>query len=126
MMPRWQRIGLKVLYWAAVLALSLALLVALILLIESRDQSSVGSGASRRTRRRSASGLGHQPGEDDDPVRRAVERVARAQDEARPARNAPRDPDRIRADDLCLLDRIGEPAVRHLEDDPLAGLELVD
>ena len=43
--PRWQRIGLKVLYWAAVLALSLALLVALILLIESRDQSSVGNGA---------------------------------------------------------------------------------
>lgn len=43
--PRWQRIGLKVLYWVAVLAVSLALLVGLILLIESRDQSSVGSGA---------------------------------------------------------------------------------
>ena len=45
MRPRWQRIGLKVLYWAAVLAVSLALLVALILLIESRDQSSVGNRA---------------------------------------------------------------------------------
>ena len=44
MRPRWQQVGLKVLYWAAVLALSLALLVALILLIESRDQSSVGHG----------------------------------------------------------------------------------
>ncbi len=44
MRPRWQQIGLKVLYWAAVFAVSLALLVALILLIESRDQSSVGNG----------------------------------------------------------------------------------
>ena len=43
MRPRWQRIGLKVLYWLAVLVVSLALLVALILLIESRDQSSVGA-----------------------------------------------------------------------------------
>jgi hypothetical protein len=43
MRPRWQRIGLKVVYWLAVLVLSLALLVALILLIESRDQSSVGT-----------------------------------------------------------------------------------
>jgi len=32
---------LKVLYWAAVLVVSLALLVALILLLESRDDSSV-------------------------------------------------------------------------------------
>ena len=40
-MRRWQRIALKAVYWAAVLALSLAVLVALVLLIESRDKSSV-------------------------------------------------------------------------------------
>lgn len=33
---------LKALYWAAVLAISLALVIGLILLLESRDQSSVG------------------------------------------------------------------------------------
>jgi uncharacterized protein YdbL (DUF1318 family) len=33
---------LKLLYWLAVLAVSLALVVALILFLESRDQSSVG------------------------------------------------------------------------------------
>ena len=43
-MRRWQQIALKVLYWIAVLAVSLALLVALILLIESRDKSDVKSG----------------------------------------------------------------------------------
>ena len=36
---------LKILYWAAVLAISLALVVGLILFLESRDQSSVESGA---------------------------------------------------------------------------------
>jgi hypothetical protein len=36
---------LKILYWAAVVAISLALVVALILFLESRDQSSVESGA---------------------------------------------------------------------------------
>jgi hypothetical protein len=35
---------LKILYWAAVVAISLALVVALILFLESRDQSSVESG----------------------------------------------------------------------------------
>ena len=47
MRPRWQQIGLKVLYWAAVFAVSVVLLVALILLIESRDKSSVGHGGIR-------------------------------------------------------------------------------
>jgi len=47
MRPRWQQIGLKVLYWVAVFAVSLALLVALILRIESRDQSSVGHSGVR-------------------------------------------------------------------------------
>ena len=42
---RWRRILLKVLYWVAVLVVSVALLVALILLIESRDKSSVNHGA---------------------------------------------------------------------------------
>jgi hypothetical protein len=36
---------LKILYWAAVIAISLALVVALILFLESRDQSSLESGA---------------------------------------------------------------------------------
>jgi hypothetical protein len=34
---------LKILYWLTVVAISLALVVALILFLESRDQSSVGS-----------------------------------------------------------------------------------
>ena len=38
------RILLKVLYWLAVLAISVALLVALILFLESRDESSVEGG----------------------------------------------------------------------------------
>jgi cytochrome b subunit of formate dehydrogenase len=37
---------LKVLYWAAVVAISLALVVGLILFLESRDQSSVESDAA--------------------------------------------------------------------------------
>lgn len=36
---------LKVVYWLAVVAISLVLVVALILFFESRDQSSVESGA---------------------------------------------------------------------------------
>ena len=41
---------LKLLYWLAVLAISLALVVALILFFESRDQSSVESGIFLLTR----------------------------------------------------------------------------
>jgi hypothetical protein len=37
---------LKVLYWVAVVAISLALVVGLILLLESRDQSSLDSNAA--------------------------------------------------------------------------------
>lgn len=40
--PRTVRIALRVVYWLAVLALSVAILVALILFLESRDSSSVG------------------------------------------------------------------------------------
>ena len=40
-MARWKRILLSVLYWVAVLVVSIAILVGLVLLIESRDQSSV-------------------------------------------------------------------------------------
>jgi hypothetical protein len=36
-----KRVGLKVLYWLAVLVISVAILVALIMLLESRDTSSV-------------------------------------------------------------------------------------
>jgi hypothetical protein len=39
------RVLLKILYWLAVLVISLALLVALILFFESRDESSVDEGA---------------------------------------------------------------------------------
>ena len=45
-MSRWQQIALKVLYWVAVLVLSLAILVGLILLIESRDKSAVDKGGA--------------------------------------------------------------------------------
>ena len=41
MRPRWQRILMSVLYWVAVFVISIAILVALVLLLESRDQSSV-------------------------------------------------------------------------------------
>ena len=43
-MRTWQRIGLRIVYWIAVLVVSVALLVALILLIESRDKSDVKQG----------------------------------------------------------------------------------
>jgi hypothetical protein len=45
-MDRARRIGLKVLYWLAVLALAIVILVVLIMLIESRDQSNVDHGGS--------------------------------------------------------------------------------
>jgi hypothetical protein len=41
---RWQQIALRVAYWAAVLVVSVAILVGLILLIESRDKSAVDDG----------------------------------------------------------------------------------
>jgi hypothetical protein len=46
---RARRLLASLLYWAAVLAISLALVVGLILLLESRDQSDVGAarGAER-------------------------------------------------------------------------------
>ncbi|HEX6652226.1 MAG TPA: hypothetical protein VF072_05745 [Thermoleophilaceae bacterium] len=37
---------LKILYWLAVVAISVALVIGLILLLESRDQSSIDSGAA--------------------------------------------------------------------------------
>ncbi len=37
---------MKILYWLAVLAISLALLVALVLFFESRDDSSLDSGSN--------------------------------------------------------------------------------
>jgi cytochrome b subunit of formate dehydrogenase len=40
---------LKVLYWLAVVAISLALVIGLILFLESRDQSSVESGVWLRS-----------------------------------------------------------------------------
>jgi hypothetical protein len=38
----------KVLYWLAVLAISLALLIGLVLFFESRDSSEVGQGPAAR------------------------------------------------------------------------------
>jgi hypothetical protein len=46
-MTGWRRILLRVVYWLAVLVVSVVILVALILLIESRDQSSVDHGYVR-------------------------------------------------------------------------------
>ncbi|HEX8742093.1 MAG TPA: hypothetical protein VF712_03070 [Thermoleophilaceae bacterium] len=46
MRPTWQRVLLTVLYWVAVLVVSIAILVALVLLIESRDQAEVEEGGS--------------------------------------------------------------------------------
>ena len=40
------RLLLKILYWLAVLAVSLALVVGLIMFLESRDQSSIEEGSS--------------------------------------------------------------------------------
>jgi hypothetical protein len=37
---------LKILYWLAVVAISIALVIGLILFLESRDQSSVESGSA--------------------------------------------------------------------------------
>jgi hypothetical protein len=44
----YRRLGIRVLYWLAVLLVSLAILIGLILLLESRDESSV-NGASAPT-----------------------------------------------------------------------------
>ncbi len=40
-----RKVLLRVLYWLAVLAVSIAILVALITLLESRDSSSINGGA---------------------------------------------------------------------------------
>jgi hypothetical protein len=42
---RGRRIALKVVYWLAVLVISIGILIALILFLESRDNSSVDQGA---------------------------------------------------------------------------------
>jgi hypothetical protein len=42
---RGRRIALKVVYWLAVLVISIAILIGLILFLESRDNSSVDQGA---------------------------------------------------------------------------------
>ena len=54
-MTRARRIALKVAYWVAVLILSVAILVALILLIESRDKSDVGNGKANSSQLRAHS-----------------------------------------------------------------------
>jgi hypothetical protein len=42
----FRRLALKVLYWLAVLVISLAILVGLIMLLESRDDSAVNARAT--------------------------------------------------------------------------------
>ncbi len=63
---------LKVIYWLAVVAISLAFVVGLILWFESRDQSSVeGSRGPADPGRQPAL----EPGKHDNPLRGAVQRV---------------------------------------------------
>ena len=55
--PGWRRagrIGLKILYWLAVLAVSIVILVVLIMLIESRDKSNVDHGGGQPQAERGA------------------------------------------------------------------------
>lgn len=40
-----RRVAARILYWVAVVVVSTALVIALILFLESRDQSTIGSGA---------------------------------------------------------------------------------
>lgn len=66
----------KLLYWLAVVVISLALVVGLILWFESQDQSSLeGSGPLRDPWGQ----LALEPGERDDPLSCAVERVTGGQ-----------------------------------------------
>ena len=44
--PRWLRVLGAIVYWLAVLAVSAALVLGLILLLESRDESSLEDGSS--------------------------------------------------------------------------------
>ena len=121
------RVLLKILYWVAVVAISLALVVALILFFESRDQSSVESDSALPALAHLTVGLlaPHLAGVHDDPLRRAVERMAGAQHQAAVA-------DRLQhgevlvVDDLGLLDAVDEAPVGHVDDDPVARVELVD
>jgi hypothetical protein len=70
---------LKILYWLAVLAVSLALVIGLILFLESRDQSSIEGPRNPGSRRPDPGALPpHLPREDDHPLGGAVERVAGA------------------------------------------------
>jgi hypothetical protein len=72
---------LRLLYWLAVLAISLVLVVVLILWFESQDQSSVERSLVPGPVRLSDLGrqLPLQPREHDDALRGAVERVAGGQ-----------------------------------------------
>ena len=45
-MNRGTRIALRILYWVAVVLISLALLVGLVLLFESRDESDIEDGGA--------------------------------------------------------------------------------
>ncbi len=108
MRPRWQRILFGVIYWVAVLVVSLAILVALVLLIESRDQSSVEDEGS-------AAGLViysirafTSRAKITTRLRRAVERVAGAQHEPLGSLHPVGDPGRVGLDDLLLLDLVLE------------------
>jgi uncharacterized protein YggT (Ycf19 family) len=67
---------LRVLYWLAVVAISLALVVGLILWFESQDQSSL-NGNSLVPLSHPRAALARLPGEHDYALGGAVERVAR-------------------------------------------------
>ena len=74
----WQRVAVGVVYWLAVLVVSVAILVGLILLIESRDKSSVKEPPPAPGGARPLRPLRDLPRKHDDSVRGAGERVTRA------------------------------------------------
>ena len=74
----WQRVALAAVYWLAVLVVSVAILVGLILLIESRDKSSVREEPAPAPGTRPLRPLRDLPRKHDDSVRGAVERVTGA------------------------------------------------
>ena len=89
------RIVLKVLYWLAVLIVSLALLVGLMLLLESRDDSDISGGVLLLSAL-----LPFEAREHHDPLRRAVERVAGGQHEPLAPRHVGEPQGGARRDDL--------------------------
>ena len=117
---------LKILYWLAVVAISVrsgdrpdpVVRVAGRLRISRARPALIAAHAALPDARRPAP---HEPREHDDPLRRAVERVAGAQDEPLVAHlgPAPTGPGRRRSS--CCSHPVDEAPVRHVDGDPLAA-----